>query len=225
LGDNAVVKMAEAIKKLAGYQPKIILIPEVRQLIQTIAELEGYDTKVSAENLDHTLQGLGDRTLAEYLRAITRMTVSPNAVHGGAKTNIVPDSCEADIDIRTLPGQDKQYVFEELDELIGDVEMDIPDYNAPSFSGQDSRYYQLISDVTEEVMGDVTVLPCMSSGATDSRFLRSAGIPSYGIGMMAKNLDPGMRLSVHGRDERIDIESLRLKSDFLVRLARKYLGE
>ena len=43
--------------------------------------------------------------------------------------------------------------------------------------------------------------------------------------MLAKNLDPSMRLSVHGRDERIDIESLRLKSDFLIRLAGKYLGD
>jgi di/tripeptidase len=42
--------------------------------------------------------------------------------------------------------------------------------------------------------------------------------------MMARNLDPLMKASVHGKDEKIDIESLRLRTDFLVSLARNYLG-
>ena len=76
----------------------------------------------------------------------------------------------------------------------------------------------------EELAGDDIILPCISAGATDSRFLREAGIPSYGISMMALNLDPAMSRSVHGKDEKIDIESLQLKTDFLVRVARRYLG-
>ena len=74
-------------------------------------------------------------------------------------------------------------------------------------------------------MSDALVLPAISSGGTDSRLLREAGIPAYGIGMITLNLDPAMSQSVHGRDEKIDIESLRLKSDFLVKLARSYLGD
>ncbi|MBI4188026.1 MAG: hypothetical protein HY529_02355, partial [Chloroflexi bacterium] len=44
------------------------------------------------------------------------------------------------------------------------------------------------------------------------------------ISMMTLNLDQAMKQSVHGKNEKIDIESLRLKSDFLIKLARKYLG-
>jgi di/tripeptidase len=51
------------------------------------------------------------------------------------------------------------------------------------------------------------------------------GIPSYGIGMMTYNIDTAMKASVHGKDEKLDIESLRLKSDFLVALAKKCLKE
>jgi acetylornithine deacetylase/succinyl-diaminopimelate desuccinylase-like protein len=43
--------------------------------------------------------------------------------------------------------------------------------------------------------------------------------------MMALDLDPGMRKSVHGPDEKIDIASLKLKTEFLTRLAEKYLGD
>jgi len=153
------------------------------------------------------------------------MTVSTNFVHGGVKTNIVPDNCEADVDIRVLPGQDKDYVVKEIGQILGDIEMEINQYTTPTFSTSDSESYRLIADTLKEFVSDALVLPAISSGGTDSRLLREAGIPSYGIGMITLNLDPAMRQSVHGRDEKIDIESLRLKSDFLVKLARRYLGD
>ena len=68
-------------------------------------------------------------------------------------------------------------------------------------------------------------LPSISSGTTDSRFLREIGMPSYGIGMMTMNQEPTMKQAVHGKDEKIDVDSLRLKSNFLISLARRYLGD
>ena len=225
LGDNAVVKMAEVIKSLADYQPRVVLTPEVKRLVQAIAELEGFGDEISEGNVDQVIQRVKDKNFAGYLTAITRMTVSTNFVHGGVKTNIVPDNCEADVDIRVLPGQDKDYVVKEIGQITGDIEMEINQYTTPTFSTSDSESYRLIADTLKEFVGDALVLPAISSGGTDSRLLREAGIPSYGIGMITLNLDPAMRQSVHGRDEKIDIESLRLKSDFLVKLARRYLGD
>ena len=224
LGDNAVVKMAETITGLAGYQPKITLIPEVKRLTQAIAELQGFGGEVNEGNIDQLIQELKDKTFAVYLTSTTRMTASINEVHGGTKTNIVPDACEAEVDIRVLPGQDKEYIIQELGQISGEVEMEIIKYSAPTFSPSDSEFYRLVTDSLKEFIGDDIILPCISAGATDSRFLREAGIPSYGIQMMTINLDRAMSKSVHGRDEKIDIESLRLKSDFLIELARRYLG-
>jgi len=224
LGDNAVTKMAGVIKNLAEYQPEIILVPEVKQLIQEIAKLADFGGEINERNVDQVIQKLEDKVFAALLSAITRMPVSPNVVHGGAKINIIPDSCEAEVDIRVLPGQDKEYVTRELSQIIGTAEMEIIRYGAPTFSTSDSEYYRLMSDTLKEFVGDDKVLPSMSSGGTDSRFLRVIGIPCYGIGMITLNLDPAMRQSVHGKDEKVDIESLRLKSEFLTRLAEKYLG-
>ncbi len=92
LGDNAVIKMAEVIKRLSEYRPKVTLIPEVKQLVQAVAELEGFDKDVNERNVEEAIHRLGDRIFTGYLTAITRMTVSPNVVHGGVKANIVPDS-------------------------------------------------------------------------------------------------------------------------------------
>jgi acetylornithine deacetylase/succinyl-diaminopimelate desuccinylase-like protein len=224
-GDNAVAKMADVIKGLAEYQPEIILTPEVKHLIQTMAGLEGVEGDVSEANVDRVIQRLQDRTLAGYLMAITRMTVSPNVVRGGMKVNIIPDSCEAEVDVRVLPGQDRDYIFSELGSAFGDADVEMTQSNMPSFSSADTRPYKLILDTMKESLGGALILPCVSSGGTDSRHLRGLGIPCYGIGMMALNLDPEMRQSIHGRDEKIDIDSLRLKSEFLKKLAVKYLGD
>ncbi|MBI2979709.1 MAG: M20/M25/M40 family metallo-hydrolase, partial [Chloroflexi bacterium] len=211
-------------KGLAEYKPEIILIPEVKQLLQSIVRLEGWSDRIGKSNIDRIIEKLEDKVFAAYLSATTRMTVSPNVVRGGVKTNIVPDSCEAEVDIRVLPGQDQKYIFNQLGRIIGDAEIEVLQYHAPTFSTSDSEYYRLTTDTMKEFIGDVPILPSISSGATDSRFLREAGMPCYGISMMTLNLDQAMKQSVHGKNEKIDIESLRLKSDFLIKLARKYLG-
>ncbi|MDP3879528.1 MAG: M20/M25/M40 family metallo-hydrolase [Dehalococcoidales bacterium] len=225
LGDNAVSKMAKIVKGLSEYQPEIVLIPEVEQLIRGIARLGGLDEDINEDNVDRTIRKLKDKVFAAYLSATTRMTVSPNVIHGGAKTNIVPDSCEAEVDIRVLPGQDNKYMNRQLGEIMGDVDVEITQYHPPTFSTSDSDYYRLVADTMKEFIGDVPILPCISSGATDSRFLREAGMPCYGISMMTLDLDQAMKQSVHGKNEKVDIASLRLKTDFLTRLAQKYLGD
>jgi len=235
LGENAVAKMAAAIHALAGYKAEITLIPEVEHLLKELLRLQGADNREGwgedplnsvNNNIDILLEGIEDRTLAETLRAMTRMTVSPNVVRGGSKTNIVPDSCSAEVDIRILPGQDEKYVLSELRRYLAeDIHISIDNYVAPSFSSSSSEYYRLVEETTKEVAGrEILCLPHISPGATDSRYLRGAGIPSYGIGHMSPDFDRSLRETIHGKNERIDIDSLYFKGDFLYALARKYLS-
>lgn len=225
LGDNAVLKMVRALNALDQYRSPVVLIPEVEELLRGIAGILGLDMEVRAENVEDLIARLEDRTFAETLRAITRMTVSPNVIQGGTKTNIVPDTCEARLDIRILPGQDLDYVLGELQRYTGrDVTVEIANYHPPTFSPTRNPYYRLIEETVREVTGQGTVcLPYISPGATDSRFLRAAGIPAYGVNIMAEGFDLEIRTTVHGKNERIDVKSLYKKTEFLVALAKKYL--
>jgi acetylornithine deacetylase/succinyl-diaminopimelate desuccinylase-like protein len=225
LGDNAIVKMADIIKRLSGYQPQVLLIPQVEKLFSKVAELQGVDKEITVKDIDALIQSMDDKTFAGYLTAITRMTVSPNVIEGGVKTNIVPDSCEAEADIRFMPGQDRSYVLDELGKITGIAEMEITQYNSPTFSDADSEFYHIIEGTLKEFIVDSPVVPSITSGGTDSRFLRDIGIPCYGVGVMTFKSDRSMRQAVHGKDEKLDIESLRLKSDFLKKLAENYLSE
>jgi acetylornithine deacetylase/succinyl-diaminopimelate desuccinylase-like protein len=226
LGENAVVKMAAAIGALHGYRPEVKLIPEVKTLLVELARIRGLTDEPGPDNIDALLVRLNlDRGFTEAIRAMTRMTVSPNIVQGGLKTNIVPDRCEAELDIRILPGQDRDYVAGELRRCIGkEIEIEFTEYREPTFSTSDSGFYRLMETVTRELAGSgVLCLPHISAGSTDSKYLRSAGIPAFGIAPMAPGFDPSARSTIHGRNERIDLPSLQLKTEFLYELAKRYL--
>ncbi len=224
LADNAVVKMAGAIKNLSEYCPHIIVIPEVKKLIETYLELKGEKTVVAPENVDRIIDSIPDRFFAEGLRAVTRMTVSPNMVHGGKKANIVPEYCEAEIDIRTLPGQDKQYVKKELESSLGECEFEIVHHHPANFSPADNDYYALIEETAKEVLQNVHCAPYVLSGATDSFYLRKIGIDSYGVSLLSKEFPTELLKTVHGSNERIDTKSMEVKTAFLYQLAKKYLS-
>lgn len=225
LGDNAVVKMVRALNALAGCRPQVTLIPEVKFMLKELAGILGLNINVDEHNVDSILDSFENRTFAETLRAMTRMTISPNLVQGGSKTNVVPDKCTSSIDIRILPGQDREHVLRELRKYIGEeISIEVPNYYPPTFSSSQTEHYRAIEEATRDVAGTEAIcLPCISTGATDSRFLREAGIPSYGIGLMAEGFDRELWTTVHGKNERIDVASLHLIASFLEKLAVKYL--
>jgi len=225
LGDNAVVKMSTALSRLGNYRPRVVLIPEVRSLIMALARLLGIEERLTLSTADGIIDRFPTRAFIAYLKAITRMTMSPNSVKGGARVNIVPDACEGEVDIRMLPGQDMEFILGELRRCVGDqVEIEVPVFNPPSFSATDTPYYQLAEQTLKEVAGTNICLPCLSAGATDSRFLRRAGMPAYGIAhLMSSDYDPELSRAIHGRNERVDIKSLELTARFLLRLGEAYL--
>ena len=228
LADNAVVKLSRAVTRLNNYWAETILVPEVEKLLRSLAALHEIDNDtIEPDNVDNLLKGMPLETgFKESLRSMTRMTVSPNIIKGGTKTNIVPDYCEASVDIRILPGQDCDYVESELRQVIGnDIEISFNEYRSPTFTSSEEPYYKMMEDITLQLAGPKAIcLPVISAGSTDSKYLRDAKIPAYGIGHMDKNFDTEARTTIHGRNERIDVPSLHLKTAFLKKLAQRYLS-
>ena len=224
LADNAVVKMAGAVHGLGTYTPEIVVIPEVKQLIETYMKLRGDKIEVTPENMDRIIDSIEDRFFAEGLRAVTRMTVSPNIIKGGKKVNIIPEFCEAEIDIRTLPGQNEAYVRKELEPLLAECQLEIVHHHPANFSPAHNEYYALIEKTVKEVLGDVPCSPYVLSGATDSYYLRKIGIESYGVSLLSPGFPTELLKTVHGSNERIDVKSMEVKTEFLYRLAKTYLS-
>ena len=74
-----------------------------------------------------------------------------------------------------------------------------------------------VERVTQALWPGVPVIPTMSTGATDSRYLRTAGIPAYATSGMFGDIDD---IRAHGRDERMLVQSLYEGQEYLYRLVK-----
>jgi acetylornithine deacetylase/succinyl-diaminopimelate desuccinylase-like protein len=231
LGSNAILTMSRALTRIGSYRPEVVLVPEVHHLLKTLADRRGWPEPLTPNSLDRFLATWGDRSFAASLQAMTRLTISPNVIKGGIKTNIVPDLCEVETDIRVLPGQDQSYALGQLRQCVGNrIEIDMPHFHPSSFSPADTVYYRIIEEaISQTCSGDrsgqrVSILPMLSPGATDSRWLRQAGFLCYGVAVLAPDFPKELGATIHGADERIDVRSLHCFTRFFIALAHNYLS-
>ena len=72
-----------------------------------------------------------------------------------------------------------------------------------------------VETIVKSMFPGVPVVPVMSTGATDSLFLRNAGIPTYGTDGLFDDIDD---VRAHGRDERVGIKQFNEDLEFQYRL-------
>ena len=225
--DNALVTAAAVIDRLARYRPT----PRLHEMWQHELDGLGLDDETRARlmdpgGIDEFLAGLESDGLAAHLHACTHTTMSPNAVHDAVsmKTNIIPGLVEIDVDIRTLPGETDDDVAQHLrsalgDALYGRVEVETLINHPASMSRTDTALWDAIATAVSHPFPDATLRPHFMVGFTDARVMRQLGAVAYGAGLFSPEMDPaefGQRF--HGHNERIDIESLALTTEFYERV-------
>jgi len=227
--DNALVKASELITRIAKYKAPLHLqdlwkafvegidLPAVQRMALTTAAT--FDAA-----LDRMPEG-ADR----MMYAATRTTLSPNIAHSGVKVNVIPDSAEVDIDIRTLPGDDGDGVRKMLRDAAGDLWKDVEvlfeGSNPATSSPIDTPLWDALTKVTQRLIPGSTTMPFLIVGATDARYFRRKGVVSYGYGLMSDKIPFGEFSKLfHGNNERIDQGSLELMTPLWDGLVREMLG-
>jgi acetylornithine deacetylase/succinyl-diaminopimelate desuccinylase-like protein len=165
--------------------------------------------------------------IARHWHACTHTTFAPTVAHGGTKTNVIPDSVELEVDIRTLPGQTGAEAAAMLREALGDladaVEIDSNDDPATG-SAIDTPLWDALARTTAELCDDSALVPSLMVGGTDNRFFRRAGAVGYGFGLFSKRLAyEDYTTMFHGNDERVDQESLALSTRLWEAVSRDLL--
>ena len=74
-----------------------------------------------------------------------------------------------------------------------------------------------VTSITKKMWGDIPVVPQMSTGATDGKWLRAAGVPTFGVSGLFYE---GEERNMHGRDEKIRVKSYYDGLAFLDQLVR-----
>jgi acetylornithine deacetylase/succinyl-diaminopimelate desuccinylase-like protein len=232
--DNALLKAAAVIQRLADYSPDPRFHELWRAQVQAmdLAD-EVRDQMLDEDRIDDYLAEL-PRTpsvdgMAGHLHACTHTTFSPNVGHGPGKTNTIPDRVTLDIDIRTMPGDTTGEVAAHLREALGDlsdeVETEIVMDDPASASRIDTPLWDSLERAITKPFPTARLNPQFIVGFTDSRIYREKGSVSYGAGLMSPSVDAGeFSRRFHGHDERIDIESLRLTTGMYFDVCEDFLG-
>ncbi len=223
--DNPVPVIAEAISRIAAYDPEIdVSHPFFRQVLQAL----GVPQAPTAENIDRLCDGLvGYEALATTLKAASRLTITPTIVEAGVKTNSIPDRGRLTCDVRALPGQDDRFVREELEHLLRGLGVDVAvDYTAiANASPADAPFVGRLGEALAYALGvdDFRLVPALTVGFTDSRFVRPLGAQVYGFSPHHPDAEP-TRAGVHGNNEFMEINSLVLRTKYALALACLTLG-
>ena len=227
--DNAVVKAARIVARVAAYQPPIVLHDIWRRYVAAMAFPEGLEAAFTdPELLDGSLPSM-PIGLAKLVHASTRHTFSPNVLQGGAKVNVIADEAVIEIDIRTLPDASRDAVRSLLQDAIGDlwpaVELLSESDNVSTASAFDTPLREVLDRVTRSLLPEARLVPALTVGATDNRFFRRKGAVAYGYGLLSPELPMSQfRSMFHGRDERVHVESLRLSTQLWERTAQAFCG-
>lgn len=168
-----------------------------------------------------------DPRLATYLHACTHLTVSPNVIDGGIKANMIPDTAVAQVDLRAVPGQDREDVDRFLGKAMGRYADRLQLEPQADFPATESRpagsLWDVIVDATEDVTGSRSVVPTLMPASTDARFFRARGSVAYGVGLFDDRVTfPDFLAMFHGNDERVSVESVGLTATMLERVLDRW---
>jgi acetylornithine deacetylase/succinyl-diaminopimelate desuccinylase-like protein len=181
------------------------------------------------DQIEGLLDAMPDLGMARQAHACTHLTIAPTIVHGGTKINVIPDTVDLELDIRTLPGQDEAEVRRLVADAIGDlwpkVEILFMIDDPASSSPIETPLWGAMEKVSEGFHPGAPLVPFFSVGATDARFFRRLGTTAYGYGMFSEKLSfEQFATMFHGDDERVDVESLEMSASMFEHLAREFLG-
>ena len=228
--DNALVKAAEAVRRIAAYRPETRIHDTWRRFVEGMDFPSDLSTPfLTAEGFVEMCEALPMIGLARQAHACTHTTFAPTVVRGGTKVNVIPDLVDFDVDIRTLPGDTgpevEAMLREAMGDLAGDVEIINRSNDLSTESPVETPLWESLQRVASQLHPGARNVPYMTVGATDARFFRRLGVTAYGFGLFSNRITFDEFSSMfHGDNEKVDQDSLRLSTELWQAVASDLLG-
>jgi len=229
--DNAIYQLAGALKKIEAYTFPAQFIDANRAYFTGMAKIEQAKGETAvADAMEAVVRDSNDEQAVALIsskdagwNSTMRTTCVATMLEAGHATNALPQRARANINCRIFPGVPIENVHAKLEEIIGDpvVKVITLEANGPISTPPPLTPKILIpiQKLTAQFWPGVPVLPFLLQGASDSKYLNAAGIPTYGIEPLFLGPDVG---NVHGLNEYVGVRSLMECRDFLYQLVKIY---
>jgi acetylornithine deacetylase/succinyl-diaminopimelate desuccinylase-like protein len=210
--DNAIYSLAAALRRIEAYR----FTPQLSETTRAyFSAREKQEKGPLGDAMRAWLANPQDGGAADRIEAdenelgLTRTRCVATRLFAGHADNALPQLATANINCRIFPGVDPNAIKAELERIVADREVVV------------TRNDNYVSSLTSPLRPDVTsaytnavralhpgmpVFPVMSTGASDARPFRVAGVPVYGVsgGWIVAPAD----YRAHGKDERLPVQSL-----------------
>ena len=224
--DNAIYSLAAALVRIGGYEFPVQFSDTTRAYFTETAKLTGGEagaamTRLLADPKDAAANAIVSKD--PTFHSMLRTTCVATRLDGGHANNALAQRAGANINCRMFPGDPIENVRAQLIAAAADPAISVtvsgeisPTPPPPPLTPQ---VFGTAKTMAAKHFPGVPLLPAMSTGATDGRFLTSAGIPTYGV--PGRFSDPDGN-GVHGLNERKSVAGLYAERDYLFDLIQVY---
>jgi acetylornithine deacetylase/succinyl-diaminopimelate desuccinylase-like protein len=213
-GDNCAEHLVQALERVTHWQQELRVTPLMQAHLDGMAKagiIRSADPRDALRTAQHS----------PALRARVANTVSLTTIATGIKVNVIPAEATATLDCRLLPDVNPDAFLGELRRVIADerVSLEVLNRFQGTESSMETEFVQVVQDVVSEYVEGAHLVPEMTSGFTDSRIYRLRGSQAYGF--VPCLVRPDELAGVHGHNERISVENLRLGMQILYEVVRR----
>ncbi len=222
--NNAIYRLAAALERLAAYDFPIQINETTRNYFERTASREtgqtADDMRAVARIPMDTAAALRLAASSPYYNALLRTTCVATMLSGGHAENALPQTARANINCRMLPDDTPDHVLATLRSVVADTGVTVSCVYTSALGPRSPIRQDVLGAVestTEALWPGVVVTPVMGTGASDGKYLRLAGIPTYGVSGMFGDIDD---VRAHGRDERLGVAEFYEGVEFMYRFLK-----
>ncbi|MFC3068996.1 M20/M25/M40 family metallo-hydrolase [Phenylobacterium soli] len=227
--DNAIYHLANALARLGAYDFPVHINQATRLHFTKMSAIMGGEMgaamKLAASDAP-TPEAIAAIAKDPGYNSMMRTTCVATMIDGGHALNALPQKASANVNCRILPDESVEATEATLAKVMAEPAVKLEPAGAKSPVSPPPPLTPQILGPAEKVAGElwpgVPLVPAMSTGATDGRFMLAAGVPTYGLSGMFGEPDGG---GVHGLNERIRVRSLYEGREFLYRVVKLYAAQ
>ncbi len=217
-GDNAAEHLVLALERVLRWKQSLRILPVMKENAEVMA-------KAGAISNANGNAIINSATRSPGLRARLANTISLTTMDAGIKANVIPAVATATLDCRLLPDVIPGEFLDDLKRVLDDARIEVEVLNefTGTASPMEGEFVGIVRSVIAEYAEGAHLAPEMTTGFTDSRIYRQEGVQAYGF--VPCLVRPEELAGVHGHNERISVENLRLGVQVLFEVVRRLCGD